>query len=163
LKQLGIALHNYHGVHRCFPPGLITDQITISDADATGFIYLLPHLEQTNVQRLYNFSEPWFHPSNYQAVMTEIPLFYCPSNRRGSLALRGPAAEWNYPRPPTAAGCDYAFCKGANAALNRNWDRVPPAVRGVFGIRGLSEVHTAVRLADIRDGSSSTFAMGDAA
>src|SRR5947207_12848777 len=44
LKQLGIALHHYHDVRKCFPPALLTDQVNLSDADATGFTYLLPFL-----------------------------------------------------------------------------------------------------------------------
>src|SRR2546429_669264 len=60
LKQLGIALHHYHDTRKCFPPGLVTDQVTLMDADATGFTLLLPFLEQTNVAKLYSFEEPWF-------------------------------------------------------------------------------------------------------
>jgi prepilin-type processing-associated H-X9-DG protein/prepilin-type N-terminal cleavage/methylation domain-containing protein len=164
LKQLGLALHNYHDTAKCFPPGLVTDQTLITNADATGFTYLLPYLEQSNVQRLYNFDEPWFAPVNFRAVGTEVKLFYCPSNRTsGSIDLRAAAAEWGASLPPTAAGCDYAFSKGANVALHRSWDRVPQSVRGVFGIRGTREVLQAVGLRDLRDGSSSTLAMGDAA
>ena len=164
LKQLGVAVHNYLGVHRCFPPGLIAERGTLTDNDATGFTYLLPYLEQGNVQQLYNFDESWYSPTNFRVVTTEIKLFYCPSNRRnGSVDLKDAAIEWSTHLPPTAGGCDYAFCKGANAAINRNWQRVPLEVRGVFGIRLLSEVHDTVRLVEIRDGTSATLAMGDAA
>jgi len=164
LKQLGIALHHHHDVRKCFPPGLVTDQVTLSDADSTGFTHLLPFLEQNATFKLYSFDDPWFAQSNYQAVGTEIALFYCPSNRSGGgIDLAPMAAEWNYPLPPRAAGCDYAFCFGANGALNRRWQKQPPETRGVFGIRGTREITSGVRLADIRDGTSTTLAMGDAA
>jgi prepilin-type processing-associated H-X9-DG protein len=164
LKQLGLALHNYHDTRRCFPPGLVTDQSNISDAAATGFTYLLPYLEQDNTYKLYSFDDPWFAPSNYQAVGIQVPLFFCPSNRgSGAISLKPLEAEWSTTLPPTAAACDYAFCKGANGALNRNWQRAPLAARGVFGIRSTTEVNTGIRLTDITDGTSTTLAMGEAA
>jgi prepilin-type N-terminal cleavage/methylation domain-containing protein/prepilin-type processing-associated H-X9-DG protein len=163
LKQLGLALHSYHGVNECFPPGMVTDSFNVSDAQATGYTYLLPYLEQDTTYRLYHFDDPWYARSNYAAVGVEIKLFFCPSNRQqGSVDLAPIAVEWGMALPPVAAGCDYAFCKGANGALNRNWARTPQAVRGVFGIRRPSEVNLGVRLLDIRDGASSTLAMGDA-
>src|SRR5262249_30837582 len=76
LKQLGLALHNYHGARNCLPPGLISDQASASDAEASGYTYLLPYLEQDNTQKLYNFDVPWYDRSNYAAVGVEIKLFY---------------------------------------------------------------------------------------
>jgi prepilin-type N-terminal cleavage/methylation domain-containing protein/prepilin-type processing-associated H-X9-DG protein len=164
LKQLGLALHHYHDTRKCFPPGMVTDSANVADADCTGFTFLLPFLEQDNTSKLYHFDQPWYDQSNYQAVGTEIALFFCPSNRtRGTIDLTPMAAEWGAPMPPVAAGSDYAFCRGANGAVNRNWQRVPLETRGVFGIRGTREITSGVRLTDIRDGTSTTLAMGDAA
>jgi prepilin-type N-terminal cleavage/methylation domain-containing protein/prepilin-type processing-associated H-X9-DG protein len=163
LKQMGIALHAYHTDRGSFPPGLVSRSSVVTDGDHTGFTYLLPYLEQQNLQRLYDFDVSWFAAPNYRAVGTEVALFYCPSNRGGgSIDLTAVAARWNTPLPPTAAACDYALCKGANAALHRNWQRTPAQVRGVFGIRPSGEANSGVRLLEIRDGTSSTFAIGEA-
>src|SRR5256884_906479 len=126
LRQLGIALHHYHLTQACFPPGLVSSGLNISDAEATGFTMLLPFLEQDNTYRIYHFDEPWYQPANYQAVGTQVKLFFCPSNRaEGTLDLGAIAAQWGTPLPPFAASCDYAFNKGANGALNRDWTRIP--------------------------------------
>src|SRR5438874_6524570 len=83
LKQLGLALHNYHNAQGGFPPGMLSSQSRVTDADATGFTCLLPFLEGDTTYRLYHFDEPWFARSNYEAVGIPIKLFFCPSNRDG--------------------------------------------------------------------------------
>ena len=161
LRQLGLALHNYHGVAGSFPPGMVTSEVSLTNAESTGLTLLLPHIEQENVRRLYQFDRPWFDPLNAAAVAVEVPLFYCPSNRGGgSIDLTSVAPIWNTSLPPKVAACDYALCKGANAALLRNWQKTPVEVRGVFGIRRPEE--SGVRFLEISDGTSSTLAIGDA-
>jgi prepilin-type N-terminal cleavage/methylation domain-containing protein/prepilin-type processing-associated H-X9-DG protein len=164
LHQLGVALHNYHQNNGCFPPGLTCSGSNISDAEASGYTHLLPYLEQDNVYRLYQFDVPWYMPANYQPVGMPIKVLFCPSNRdNGWMDLAPIAAQWNTPLPPIAASCDYAFCRGANGALNLDWTRIPLAVRGVFNIRPPDDGRLGVRLSDITDGTSTTFAIGEAA
>jgi prepilin-type N-terminal cleavage/methylation domain-containing protein/prepilin-type processing-associated H-X9-DG protein len=163
LKQLGLALHAYHTDRGSFPPGMVSRSSVVTDGDHTGLTFLLPYFEQQNLQRLYDFDVSWFAVPNYRAVGTEVALFYCPSNRGGgSIDLTVAAARWNTVLPPTAAALDYALCKGANGALNANWQRVPLPVRGVFGVRRSSDT-AGVRLGEMSDGTSSTFAIGEAA
>ncbi len=164
LKQIGIALHNYHDANNCLPPGMVSSVDSTCDAESTGFTRLLPYIEQDNTHRLYHFDEAWFSAANYQVVGIEIRLFFCPANRTsGQLDLGPIAAEWNTPLPPYAAAVDYAFCKGANASLTRRTERIPLEVRGVFHVATPETVNAGVRLTDITDGTSSTFALGDAA
>jgi prepilin-type N-terminal cleavage/methylation domain-containing protein/prepilin-type processing-associated H-X9-DG protein len=164
LKQLGLSLHNYHDTQGSFPPGMTTYSANIEDAEATGFTFLLPYLEQDNTYRLYSFEEPWFAQVNYQAVAIGVKLFFCPSNRvSGSIDLTAIAVQWATPLPPTVGSCDYAFCKGANGTLNSDWTKIPLQVRGVFNIRQPNVPQSGVRMADIQDGTSSTLALGDAA
>ena len=163
LKQIGLALHNYHDTQHSFPPGLISAETNVSDAEATGFTLLLPFLEQQNLRNLYHFEDPWFQPSNFQVVGIPVKLFFCPSNRdSGSIDLAPVAAQWSTSLPPLAASCDYAFCKGANGALVRDANRTPGQVRGVFAVAPPGP-SGGVRLTDIADGTSSTFALGEAA
>jgi prepilin-type N-terminal cleavage/methylation domain-containing protein/prepilin-type processing-associated H-X9-DG protein len=164
LKQLGLALHGYHDAQGTLPVALVASDTNVSDCEATGFTLILPFIEQDNTQRIYHFADPWFAPSNYQAVGVSVPLFFCPSNRSGGIIDLGPiAAEWGTPLPPVAACCDYAFCKGANGALTCDETKTPAAGRGAFGVRLAGLPRAGVRLLDITDGTSSTFAMGEAA
>jgi prepilin-type N-terminal cleavage/methylation domain-containing protein/prepilin-type processing-associated H-X9-DG protein len=164
LKQIGLALHNYHEAHECFMPGLISSETNIEDAEATGFTLMLPYLEQDNTYKRYHFEDAWWQPSNYEAVGIPVKMFFCPSNRdTGSMPLAAIAQQWSTPLPPTAASCDYAFCKGANGALNRDWTKAPLQVRGVFNIRQPDTPRSGVRILDITDGTSNTIALGEAA
>jgi prepilin-type N-terminal cleavage/methylation domain-containing protein/prepilin-type processing-associated H-X9-DG protein len=164
LRQLGLALHHYHLAQGCFPPGMVSSGSNVTDAEGTGFSYILPYLEQDNTYRLYHFDEPWFHPDNFEVVGIPVKLFYCPSNRdEGFIDFQQIAQQWQTTLPARAASCDYAFCRGANGAVNCDWTRIPGAVRGVFNIRPPGENGVGVRLGDVSDGTSSTFAMGEAA
>src|SRR5579859_675168 len=53
LKQIGLALHNYHGASETFPPGCVgTGGTTAAPSPAWGWgAIILPHMEQGN---LYN-------------------------------------------------------------------------------------------------------------
>jgi prepilin-type processing-associated H-X9-DG protein/prepilin-type N-terminal cleavage/methylation domain-containing protein len=162
LRQLGLALHRRHLTQGSFPPGMVSSGSNVSDAQASAFTYLLPYIEQGNLGSLYHFDAPWYDPANYQAVGTPVLLLYCPANRdTGGLDLGPIAVQWTTTLPPFAAGCDYAFCRGANGALHNQPTRIPAQVRGVFNVQ--ADDRRGVRLLDITDGTSTTFAMGEAA
>jgi prepilin-type processing-associated H-X9-DG protein len=166
LKQLGLAIHTHHDATGRFPGGAIVNG-DVGDGWATGFTELLPYLEQQNLRNLYQFNLVWYDPANATAVGTEVKVFYCPANRStGGIDLGPIAVQWNTTLPPYGAGTDYAFCKGTNSGLGPDPSKVPPAVRGVFGIavRDPDGTITGVsRIADVTDGTSATIAMGEAA
>jgi prepilin-type N-terminal cleavage/methylation domain-containing protein/prepilin-type processing-associated H-X9-DG protein len=164
LKQLGLALHGYHDALGTFPAGLVASDSNAADSMATGFTLLLPYIEQDNLQQMYHFDDLWYLPSNHQAMSQSVPLFFCPSNRdRGSIDLTAIGAEWGFNLPTTVGSIDYAFCKGSNGAIISDWTRTPPETRGVFDVRLESGASSGVRILEITDGTSSTFAIGEAA
>jgi prepilin-type processing-associated H-X9-DG protein/prepilin-type N-terminal cleavage/methylation domain-containing protein len=157
LKQLGLALHDYHDTFGSFPAAMIdlTDD-DVSLGARSGLIPLLAFLEQDNWLRQWDVGTPWYMGNNFNLVGTQLKLLYCPSNRtEGVIDLQFlvPYAGLPLPNP---ASTDYLFSKGANAAICR-LDQIPIPFRGVFDINS----HT--RIADIRDGTSNTFAMGEGA
>jgi hypothetical protein len=49
LKQLGLAMHNYHDAHGVFPPGMIDNDHDAGGAFQTGFTMLLPFIEEAAI------------------------------------------------------------------------------------------------------------------
>jgi prepilin-type N-terminal cleavage/methylation domain-containing protein/prepilin-type processing-associated H-X9-DG protein len=174
MKQIGLAMHGYHDAEGMLPPG-ITTWMNGEDAAHTGFTYMLPYFEQDNLRRQVNLTKQWYKAENYAAVAVEISILYCPSNRtRGSMDLTGEIYAWGGSMPPTVGSTDYILCKGANAAIHQNAFLIPQACRGVFNVyvvmnnpdfTNLDGVKTplTVRLTDITDGTSNTFAVGEGA
>jgi prepilin-type N-terminal cleavage/methylation domain-containing protein/prepilin-type processing-associated H-X9-DG protein len=85
LKQVGLALHNYEGSNKVFPPSTITTTGAATQP-WSGQALLLPYLEGDNVYRLIDFSVGYHHatnkanfPPNGIATM-RIPVLVCPSD-----------------------------------------------------------------------------------
>lgn len=182
LKQFGVALHNYHSALNCFPPAYIfLDQTTQDrvnpgqspDFYTNGIYMLLPYMEGTNLAQLYNPGLIWY--DNYrETVQTAVPFFECPSVSKDSplteanptalvfntLGLRVCRSKINPSAPPECifGVLDYAFNKGINDGFCYSPQKfTPPQVLGVF------DVNLALNIKNIPDGTSSTFAMGEAA
>lgn len=92
LKQIALALHNYHDSYRSFPPAYTVD--------ATGKplhswrTLILPFLNQQAVYSNIDLTEPWNSPRNQAYNSMEIPTFRCPSeatsNGTSYMAIVGP-------------------------------------------------------------------------
>ena len=157
LRQMGLALANYHDATGSFPPGMVdTSDDDLQKGGSSGLVQLLGFLEQDNWLRRWSPNTPWYEGDNFNLVSTQIKSFYCPSNRTSGTIdltfLNGPSGR----TMPSPAACDYLLCKGANAALCRAV-QIPREQRGVF------DVNTRIRFADLGDGASNTFAIGEGA
>jgi len=82
LKQLGLALHNYHAAHRQFPLGAIghppPGQPDHDYARTPFIIHLFPYLELTAAYSRYDFTKDYMESSDVFRV--EYPMFSCPSD-----------------------------------------------------------------------------------
>jgi prepilin-type processing-associated H-X9-DG protein len=153
LKQSGLALHNYEATHKVLPPGAIVS----ADGSAVysnGLVMLFPYLEQANVAALYNCDLPWFLHSSLVA-QTKIPLLVCPSNWKENPVTIAGYGSFGFPSGTLFGATDYVFCRGASDS----WclPALPDDVRGAF------YANRAVRLAEITDGTSNTFVLGEGA
>ena len=171
VKQLGLALHNYHDTFSVMPPGHI-GRCTSPMLNGTGLTQLLPYLDQSALYNRYNFSETAttytnmggtpsaLDPTvsgNADVVKTKITAFLCPSDS---------APEWipqttaHYGISSTNTGTggaktnyDFATNNGYNRCTN--WTMEAQTSRHIFGD------NSHCRIEDIKDGTSNTIAMGE--
>jgi prepilin-type processing-associated H-X9-DG protein len=78
MKQLGLALHNYHAVNLVFPMSNV-----LGPGHGNGqscFACLLPFMEQSPTYNLYNFHLEVWHDANRTTVGIKLATFICPAN-----------------------------------------------------------------------------------
>src|SRR5260370_30305293 len=84
LKQIGLALHNYHGVYNCFPSGYLCQPPQANpNYTAPGWgcgALLLPYIEQDNLYKQINFNLPVEDPSHLTVRTYPVPIYVCPSD-----------------------------------------------------------------------------------
>jgi prepilin-type N-terminal cleavage/methylation domain-containing protein len=101
LKQIGIAVQNYHDTRRELPP------MRVWDGDRTWLALILPHLEEAQVASLWDPQLGCFYDQRLELRTAAIDAFYCPSQHHDSRILDQPADPQDghsHPRTDTKAG-----------------------------------------------------------
>ena len=87
LKQIGLAMHNYHDQMNCFPPGWISvDPATgqpsaLNGGSGAGWgMLLLPQMDQAPLYNQLNLNRRIADPVNALLIKTSISAFMCPSD-----------------------------------------------------------------------------------
>jgi len=142
LKQIGVALHNYHDVHRMFPPGRERSLVNGNGRCYSAYAHILPHLEQGNAFHLINFN---FNPEatqNIPVMNFPIPGLICPSDFT-AIDIQANRAVHNY-----------LLNTGTSFPLSpRNPGNVP--------INGIFYENSSTKLRDISDGTSYTVCISE--
>jgi prepilin-type processing-associated H-X9-DG protein len=131
LRQIGIALHNYHTAVGVFPPGRLRSLVDHNGRCYSAYAYLLPYMDQGPLYDATNFSlnpdnapsaatagESGLQPENTTVLFTNLAALLCPSDSF-------------VPRPDHKALHNYLLSTGTTFPVSpRNPTGLP--VTGVF-------------------------------
>jgi prepilin-type N-terminal cleavage/methylation domain-containing protein len=135
LRQIGLAMHMHHDALGFLPPASIHPSLGTNRESA--LLYLLPYLEEANRYVAYKPELGTSHPDNAGVVESVIPVYLCPSMvYEPNPSLPGPSSYAS----STGSQYPWMIAKHDGAIVSR------PVI---------------VRLKDVTDGTSSTFAFGE--
>jgi prepilin-type N-terminal cleavage/methylation domain-containing protein/prepilin-type processing-associated H-X9-DG protein len=100
LKQLGLAIHQYHDVNTSFPPGQL---LYVNWQDLSALVSLLPYIEQQPLYSAFNLADVYpingmgpvlpSYPPNTTAARVQVVGFLCPAD---TSRLTNPEGHSNY-------------------------------------------------------------------
>jgi prepilin-type N-terminal cleavage/methylation domain-containing protein/prepilin-type processing-associated H-X9-DG protein len=161
MKQIGLALHNYHQVNDCFPPGILmarnSSGALVGNVDFSAQARMLGSMEQQVLYNAANFSVGCYNDTgaeliNSTTTRTRISSFLCPSCAPPSFDLFAGAS--NDPAgSPTAPGNNYLGSIGSSLEFDNSMTGGPP--NGVFCYFPNGGT---IGLRDIQDGATNTIA-----
>jgi len=98
IKQIVLAMHTYHDLHKEFPPAVVKDK----DGKPlySGMVCLLPMLEESSLYEQFDKDKAWDSPENLPLSSRNMPVFMDPSNSN-----------------TTAGRTDYLLITGKNSVL----------------------------------------------
>ena len=167
LKQLGLALHNYHDVYRMLPSGWIAVDNGVQNAhdglNGAGWgTMILPQLDQAPLFNQFDSRLAIHDPVNATFLDTVLPAFNCPSD---------PKEEMWQIEEEGAPGTVITELPTANYIGNFGTEELDGCENapGTSPVRPNGQCHgdgvfyhnSSVRFRDILDGTSSTFMLGE--
>lgn len=144
LKQIGLALHNYHDLHSKLPPSFVVDPNT-PGGEWSIQARLLPLIDQANLFMTATLEAPYDDPSNVPLMIARIPVYLCPSEVNDRSRTDSSGNPIHYP-------VNYGF----NGGSWNFWDNTT-AQPG----NGLFAPNMSLRFADVTDGTSNTLAFSE--
>ncbi len=134
LRQIGLALQNYHSAVGAFPPGILGTSGANTQLNHTWMTMILNYAEQNNVYQTYDCRVRFDNAKNAASVLVKVPIYLCPSMRDDLV---------NNQYGPSHYAGNAGTVPGANDGL-------------LFPM-------SSVRFQDILDGTSRTIAAGELA
>jgi Tfp pilus assembly protein PilE len=156
LKQIGLALYNYHDVHRTFPPGWIASE-TAGQSSGFGWNFqILPFFDQAPLYKKFDSRQKLSNQAsgNSKLASTIITAARCPDDKgpdqaashwMSQLGTTNYVANFGVGIPAT-----YSTIAGSEEKLV-----APKFVQGIFG------PNTRIRIRDVKDGMSNVILVGE--
>ncbi len=141
LKQLGLALHNYHDNFKGLPMAKGSPNMSMHPR-------ILPFIDQAPLYNTIDFNVSATHANNATALATNIAAFRCPSDPDKMPLLAGGRNNY-YTNTGTGVLNDLPSTNPSNSNYNM------PMPNGVFYSRSFT------RMGDISDGTSNTAMMSE--
>lgn len=170
LKQIGLAVHNYHDTYNRFPIGFLDVVGGNSERTTSGWAwsaYILPYLEQANVFTKLDFSTTPFALTspggaavpNQSLMSTIVPGYSCPSDPKPDTVKNNSGAA------ATGGGCN-AIATMSYMGIFGPFDGAPcknttPLVTLDPRNTGILQVNHSNRMRDVTDGTSNVFLAGE--
>jgi prepilin-type N-terminal cleavage/methylation domain-containing protein/prepilin-type processing-associated H-X9-DG protein len=172
LKQIGLALHNYHDSYGYFPSG---HQLRGGNATTNGGYYanwailILPYVEQGPLYQLYDQTKLNSDPVNKTVRETFVPVYSCPSDINANKVLT-PETSADTSRPFMTGS--YRGMSGVSATGFDQWAGYEvaeiqtnlakgPGLRGIFHTDGDVCKLAPERITNVTDGTSNTLMVGE--
>ena len=162
MKQLGLALHNFHDARKRFPFG---SKDVVGGGGHTINVYLLPYIEETSAFSKLDLSVKWSSSPNLAVLADKRWSFQaCPSNANATINAL-------YNGEGSMHGASYIPCSGPLDFLDMDTSDCPapaaychssvvPRDAGMFNY-GNKNYGFSTSMKDITDGTSKTIAMGE--
>jgi hypothetical protein len=109
LKQILLAIHNYHDQYHAFPPAYTTDGE--GNRLHSWRTLILPYLDQPQLYKTIDLSKPWNHPANAHARRAFLPCYCCPSAWPTEKS-----SEWGHLTPYLAVVTQDSCLRGCESA-----------------------------------------------
>ena len=173
LKQLGLALHNFHDTYLRFPPGCANDKTPLGTSAAGGGwgsswkVYILPYIDQAPIFSMWIFDgngngSGYNNGSNPGLVATtglKIPGYRCPSSSVPEMynTQRGSQQVTSYSGTAGAAN-DQGGMPTSKAPFNvYSNNGCCTGSNGYNSANGLLSANTVTNMRDCTDGTTNTF------
>jgi len=173
VKQIAVAIHNYHDTHGTMPPGAIfsgtNDDAGLTEWRRTGFMLLLPYLEQQSLNDVVNtyYGRMSAHPELSTINDSEVESFICPSDPFGGKQIssaRDGESDVNDNWRPTVTSYCFSSGRSVNGGstnfFSRLWRNDDTRAGTMVAVRG---VRPAVDFRSILDGTSNVLLLGEGA